>query len=686
MGSADFCRAAIAAFLGYWSLGCGSRALRPPNSEVFDVVSPPLVVASSVAQPDVTGTTQGPAGISAVVPRPINAEVSFFSEAQFNIDRSTTPTPLPFSRTPQLPAASRGSKDVLTLPIIQRIDRPNVRQRMTEYPMIRFKPGDTITVRAGGCVQTGGAGHTWKRYVDPIGWESDRYYHGLIWIPGAEGPSGGGLVRLAAVIDRPFKITSTLPPGLASSQLFLRLGYEDDNYADNGYWGHDDGTDQQCSGMGPAWVEIRIDRSAPANAPSKPFDLLWCEVDDNVIPRNPLWGYQLSSGGSLRSPADVCGGRPDQPNCTSQQPSWDRAVPLNSVFSCPEDGGHLNWFSATYDGIIYWDEHSWPDDDYNFKLAVGGNRGLVSANEGLMQLEFAAYETIDRFNTGWWKKFREAVDGGGAAASGMVYGKRAIVSGLIGLDCVHDCQTELHPVWALAINVDDNPKDELWPIFVRNWGNEGWCSHDQHYIDLLGGKYTFRLPWHFGARSVTVKRAQFTAGSQYCIGPDITVVPGEAVLVTFQLPKPEQHAMISGELHLEWDVAIETLPAPPDLHVSPAAIPTKRPESDEDEPERKLNAIWRDMPAQQRRLLVSKLSPSPYVQDSITLAAREASIRPDVAKMIARVAEDSRSYKLMSVVEIPRVYAVPAPQKVGRDRILLDALKDILGRRISKQG
>src|SRR5262245_36842108 len=68
-----------------------------------------------------------------------------------------------------------------------RVDQPNVKARRTEYRSITFKPGDKVTVQAGGCVQTGGSGATWKRFVNPSGANSDRLYHGLITIPGATG-------------------------------------------------------------------------------------------------------------------------------------------------------------------------------------------------------------------------------------------------------------------------------------------------------------------------------------------------------------------------------------------------------------------------------------------------------------------------------------------------------------------
>src|ERR1051325_158363 len=75
-----------------------------------------------------------------------------------------------------------------------RIRQPNVRQFLTPYPQIRFQPGDRITIEAGGCVQTGGIGKTWKQYVNPKGPNAVQLYHGLIWIPGVIGcPAARGV-------------------------------------------------------------------------------------------------------------------------------------------------------------------------------------------------------------------------------------------------------------------------------------------------------------------------------------------------------------------------------------------------------------------------------------------------------------------------------------------------------------
>ena len=138
---------------------------------------------------------------------------------------------------------------------VWRIDEPNVKQRATSYQQIKFVPGDRISVDAGGCVQTGGHGRTWKRYVNPSGPNADRLYHGLIHIPGVT-PK---LTRLQQFgLNAGHQISDPLPAGVNPAQLFLQLGYEDDGYGDNGYYAHDDGTEDQCKNVDHAFVVISI--------------------------------------------------------------------------------------------------------------------------------------------------------------------------------------------------------------------------------------------------------------------------------------------------------------------------------------------------------------------------------------------------------------------------------------------
>jgi hypothetical protein len=49
----------------------------------------------------------------------------------------------------------------------------------------------------------------------------------------------------------------TVPENIGGD-MSLHLGYEDDGYSDNGYWGHDDGTEDQCSGSVNAFIELAI--------------------------------------------------------------------------------------------------------------------------------------------------------------------------------------------------------------------------------------------------------------------------------------------------------------------------------------------------------------------------------------------------------------------------------------------
>lgn len=139
---------------------------------------------------------------------------------------------------------------------IWRISQPNVKQASTDYPQIRFVPGDSVSIDAGGCVQTGGAGATWKQYVNPSGPNSDRLYHGEIWIPGIN--TKLTRVKDFAAFKKAQTIPSPLPAGVSASELYLHLGYEDDHYGDNGYYRPDDGTENQCKNSTTAYVIVSI--------------------------------------------------------------------------------------------------------------------------------------------------------------------------------------------------------------------------------------------------------------------------------------------------------------------------------------------------------------------------------------------------------------------------------------------
>jgi hypothetical protein len=206
--------------------------------------------------------------------------------------------------------------------IAWRIGEPNVKQPVTEYPMVHFQAGDTIILHAGGCVQTGGAGKTWKSYVHPQGDDAERLYSGTVYIPGVVPEGATQYQRIGGFLDRPLPVPANIfqNPKIKPTNLYLRLGYEDDGYSDNGYYSHDDGNNNQCKGVGNAWVEVKIyhnpnltpSGSLPTNSPSfpsptaprnipgssKPFDVVWDSnnEDANALPFNPYWAGQTTVG------------------------------------------------------------------------------------------------------------------------------------------------------------------------------------------------------------------------------------------------------------------------------------------------------------------------------------------------------------------------------------------------------
>ena len=145
---------------------------------------------------------------------------------------------------------------------------PHVKTARTDFKNIRFQGGDRVTVQGGGCVQTGGIGATWKRYVDPFAADAPNLYHGLIGIPYltntfVESPTVPGLVRIQTLINRVYVVPTVKED--SPEPYYLRLGYEDTDYEDNGYYSHDDGTGNQCWRTLAAKVVITITREVPTS-------------------------------------------------------------------------------------------------------------------------------------------------------------------------------------------------------------------------------------------------------------------------------------------------------------------------------------------------------------------------------------------------------------------------------------
>lgn len=548
------------------------------------------------------------------------------------------------------------------------INHPNVRQAETAYPPIKFVLGDVVSFAAGGCAQTGGSGYTWKRYVNPMTLTrgADSKYYASAYIPGVIDPTAfRDLLR-----GQP--VTITTDPG---PEGYLRLRYKDDGYGDNGYWGkgnwwgNDNGLLEQCREMPDAWVVVVIQHGC-AQGPSStcifdaPVDLVSKISDDNGFMQNPTFGWELLTG--MKAPAwQLCGlnyksvGMPedDLSLCTRQQVSKDTSskcpAPLGATGTYGRIEGHVNWAPAvpaiSYSGFLSWGGHTQPDDDYTLNLSDNAQSMFIQNNH--LEIEFDSEETIDNFSTTWWNDFHSAVDNGKGTAFIGAYEKRAIVIGLPGMDCEHHCNTEIHPVWAMAINVKDDPNEDVWSFFVRNWGNEGYCGTNDHQLTGVPS-ITFRLP-RPNATSVTILSQEFEMNLNFAL-PTIGMAPGGgAALINFPLPDPSQHPSYDGLIRLKWTSSVPS---------ASGRFLGKRDVTDEEKTttETRLNDLIEYMTPNQRAI---------YARASQTE-------RPPVRRVRVPVREVDRA---QSERARPRVISLPDPSLDRRRNLKLQAIRQALG-------
>lgn len=289
--------------------------------------------------------------------------------------------------------------------------------------------------------------------------------------------------------------------------------------------------------------------------------------------------------------------------------------------------GHYNWFPATYTGTVCFNDYSFPDLDYTFSLipepdthafpgltrwnppaepdpkkgkkcgpghdqACGKPCGQDSGKEctpKAFHIEFDSLETIERFQSPHWSDFRDLASPcknnpvkikscDQDKARDFVKKKRAVVIGLLGLDSEHNIYSELHPVYAIAIEINDNPKNNTWMVFARNNGDEGACAINLH--PLFGpddtknplDKVLLLIPPPKGQTvsgaslgSDTIFYSSNSSSSQTAAyvdklfvnsaGPDFTN-HNQGLLVTFDLRSCGDGCtpLVEGELHIDWTV------------------------------------------------------------------------------------------------------------------------------------
>lgn len=285
--------------------------------------------------------------------------------------------------------------------------------------------------------------------------------------------------------------------------------------------------------------------------------------------------------------------------------------------------GHLNFRPATYDGYLHWDSHDTQfDRDFSFLLdptdpldpthaqgapglvasgdeedrigvefhgdsnAIGGhaNGDQLLSDKGLLD-RYSKEIPSDQAADDWWMRLQAIVHADDAHDSTYratrafletvaadrdgvpVQGERmrAVVTGLMGLDCGHTCSIELHPAYAIALRTKVSVETaagrvhEDWALFVRNWGDEGYCSSGHLWpLPLPQDAFTLLLPQP-GAVAVTAGAVRLTAGAGADAKPSplawsLSLEQGRGGALRFQLPAPAAEGFVMGELHLDWEL------------------------------------------------------------------------------------------------------------------------------------
>lgn len=418
---------------------------------------------------------------------------------------------------------------------------------------------------------------------------------------------------------------------------------------------------------------------------NKEFDLRADATDYNGSLLSPSW---VSQPGKLPGGTAPCKDAPFGATCTSQKPRLDEATFPNALICMFEVAssikGHANWTVASSVGEVLWLNFA-ADGDYNFMFFPDGDNGLTENNgtsKGIaeperrfIELEFDSRETTTHFATEWWTTFdgivRQHRQGEeiqkALSPKAPDVAARAAVYGLFGLDCEHNCQSEFHPIYAMAIEVNDDAKRNQWAIFVRNWGNEGFCSRFDHHLALDQQKLRLVLPRRGTRPRVDSPLTHFASTDGTIAFPEVAfdALDGNRgqIVLTFSLPAAERRADGDMLLTLEWP---ESAPEPRRMRFAPppvraAAAREKREKPVKEETERYL----------ERLLSERKLDPGTARAVS---AKAEAGQRRNQLQTTPSpvVVVDFQRPTIRPVTRVPRVK--PSPEKARNDQALIDEI------------
>lgn len=314
---------------------------------------------------------------------------------------------------------------------------------------------------------------------------------------------------------------------------------------------------------------------------TRPWDVISTAdgTDPNGFLRNPIWAWQVNNPGPPFLDACnycPCGGEgveiggvpgPDQwtadPTCTNQ------SLHLNdgSIY-CQK--GHMDWFPVAYEGMLRFEDHmEVVDNDYEWDIApIHNNNALLTIGRSDLHTEFDSRETVDDWDgTGtWFESFHNFVDQHNKQQIAASFGRKyALVIGMLGLDLYHgsgdhDHQAELHPVYAMFINLtppsglNTLSQPQHWAFFVRNWGNEGSCGPNQEplanqqiSVRLPANKLTAANVWVSTNANAWNNFINGTSSDTCWKGSSMTNMASDGT-IGFNLPEPSAMCSIVGDL------------------------------------------------------------------------------------------------------------------------------------------
>jgi hypothetical protein len=351
--------------------------------------------------------------------------------------------------------------------------------------------------------------------------------------------------------------------------------------------------------------------------PTPQFSVVWDNWDLNGIPINPQWAEQRDTRQLPPVPNDenknACVRQPNlKGQCTAQDALLDDQTPnlfwraICAFVISSKIHGHVDWMPATYYGAVNWIHINFGDSDYNLRMfpyngATSVENGLTLNNNNLngtqyIEMEFDSNETSGRFGTKTWRDFDDAANElTGDAMKAWLDPQHhedsplAVVTGLFNLDCEHDCRSELHPVYAMAVERDSSPDDNNWAILVRNWGNGGSCSGYNQQLDLPQNQFNLVLPNTSGNPTVLWKEVEFAVSDKSIPFPKISFVSGQGLVLAFTLPDPEKRALVELALHLKWPKA---KPAPARMKLAAARTVAVAGSESEVDPDSYVDALF----------------------------------------------------------------------------------------------